>query len=58
MPIWLTLVIDIIKALLTGELQAWLKERKESEARNDAAKVDSLSSDQLNKQFDSDLVRK
>jgi hypothetical protein len=27
---WRTLIVDIIKALLTGELQAWLKERKEA----------------------------
>ena len=53
-----TILFDILKALAVGDFKRLWQEHKEDKAQNDQAKVDSLSGKQLDKQFNSDLVRK
>lgn len=53
----LKIIFSFIIDLLTGKVTAIWQAHKEQEARNDEAKIDTLSDKQLNIKFDSDLVR-
>jgi hypothetical protein len=38
---WFTLIADIIETLISGELQAWLKNRREAKASQEIANAPS-----------------